>query len=94
MASPEEINADMLAFWNGQGGRTWVTRQKHTDTTLASVTDALLAFAAPRPGDLVLDVGCGCGGQKIMRPYIEYAERRLIWEHVSQHGDLPACNSE
>jgi len=62
MASPEEINTDMLAFWNGQGGRTWVTRQKHTDTTLASVTDALLAFAAPRPGELILDVGCGCGG--------------------------------
>lgn len=32
--------------------------------------------------------------QKIMRPYIEYAERRLIWEFVTQHGDLPACNSE
>ena len=32
MSGPEEINADMLAFWNGQGGRTWVARQAHTDT--------------------------------------------------------------
>jgi hypothetical protein len=32
--------------------------------------------------------------EKILRPYIEYAERRLIWEHVEQHGELPACNSE
>lgn len=32
--------------------------------------------------------------EKIIRPYIEYAERRLIWEHVEKHGDLPACNSE
>ncbi len=31
---------------------------------------------------------------KILRPYIEYAERRLIWEHVEKFGDLPACNSE
>jgi hypothetical protein len=31
---------------------------------------------------------------RIMRPYIEYAERRLIWEYVEKHGDLPACNSE
>ncbi len=68
MASPEEINADMLAFWNGQGGRTWVTRQQHTDTTLASVTKALLAFAAPRTGDLILDIGCGCGA-----PTLEFA---------------------
>lgn len=61
MASPEEINADMLAFWNGQGGRTWVDRQAHTDITLSSVTRALLAFAAPCTGERVLEVGCGCG---------------------------------
>ena len=46
MAAPEEINADMLAFWNGKGGDIWVARQAHTDITLAPVTDALLAFAA------------------------------------------------
>src|SRR5215469_7781031 len=61
MPSPDEVNADMLAFWDGQGGRTWVARQAHTDTTLTPVTEALLAFAAPRPGERVLDVGCGCG---------------------------------
>ena len=52
MATPQEINADMLAFWNGKGGDTWVARQVHTDITLAPVTDALLAFAAPRTGEL------------------------------------------
>ena len=25
------------------------------------MTKALLAFAAPRPGERVLDIGCGCG---------------------------------
>src|SRR5215469_7378120 len=57
----EEINADMLAFWNGKGGHTWVARQEHTDITLAPVTDALLDFAAPRAGERVVDIGCGCG---------------------------------
>jgi SAM-dependent methyltransferase len=61
MATPEEINADMLAFWDGQGGRTWVERQANTDTTLLPVTKALLDFAAPKSGERVLDVGCGCG---------------------------------
>ena len=61
MADPEQINADMLSFWNGQGGHIWVARQAHTDITLAPVTDALVDFAAPRAGELVLDVGCGCG---------------------------------
>lgn len=68
MASAEEINADMLAFWNGQGGRTWVERQAHTDTTLALVTQALLDFAAPAGGEHVLDIGCGCGA-----PTLEFA---------------------
>jgi precorrin-6B methylase 2 len=38
-----------------------VARQEHTDVTLAPVTEALLAFAAPRSGERMLDVGCGCG---------------------------------
>ena len=31
---------------------------------------------------------------EVLRPYIAYAERRLIWEFVRVHGRLPACNSE
>jgi SAM-dependent methyltransferase len=68
MASPDEINTDMRAFWNGPGGHTWVARQAHTDITLTPVTEALLTFAAPRSGERVLDVGCGCGG-----PTLEFA---------------------
>jgi SAM-dependent methyltransferase len=61
MLTPQEINADMHSFWNGNGGHTWVARQEHTDITLALTTEALLAFAAPRAGDRVADIGCGCG---------------------------------
>lgn len=32
--------------------------------------------------------------ENIMRPYIEYAERRLLWEHVARYGALPLCNSQ
>lgn len=28
-----------------------------------------------------------------LRPYIGYAERWMIWEHVKAHGALPVCNS-
>ena len=39
-----------------------------TDITLTPVTDALLGFAAPRTGERVVDIGCGCGA-----PTLEFA---------------------
>lgn len=53
-------------------------------------------FGADTSGLLVsvhLPDGIGDRSESL-RPYIAYAERKLIWEHVEEHGGLPACNSE
>jgi SAM-dependent methyltransferase len=65
MSDADAVNADMQSFWNGVGGHTWVARQAHTDITLQQVADALLAYAAPKKGESVLDVGCGCGASTL-----------------------------
>jgi SAM-dependent methyltransferase len=65
MTDPQDVNANQLAFWNGRGGHVWVGRQAHTDAVLAPVSEALLALAAPLPGERVLDVGCGCGASTL-----------------------------
>ena len=58
-------NADQIAFWSGSGGRRWVNRQEPWDLVLAPVTTLALERAAPRPGERVVDIGCGCGATTI-----------------------------
>jgi SAM-dependent methyltransferase len=57
----DERNADQIAFWNGPGGQHWVNRQETQDVVLAPVSAAAIARAAIRPGERVVDIGCGCG---------------------------------
>lgn len=54
-------NAEQIEQWNGEGGQRWVRAQARMDALMAPLTAALLERAAPRAGERVLDVGCGCG---------------------------------
>jgi SAM-dependent methyltransferase len=61
MAEAHELHAEQVAFWNGPGAERWVANQTRMDATLEEVLQAAVAHAAPREGEAVLDVGCGCG---------------------------------
>ncbi len=54
-------NAEQIEYWNGKVGETWVRMQDRMDLALTPVTAALLSLAAPKPGEHVLDIGCGSG---------------------------------
>lgn len=54
-------NADQITYWNDVAGAKWVDGQEELDQLMAPLTEALLEHAAPRPGEHVMDVGCGCG---------------------------------
>jgi ubiquinone/menaquinone biosynthesis C-methylase UbiE len=54
-------NAEQIEYWNGAVGERWVAFQDVLDAALKSISDAALAFAAAKPGERVLDIGCGCG---------------------------------
>lgn len=61
LIATDDRNSDQVAYWNGPAGERWRARQQDQDTLLAPVADLLLRRAAPSPGEVVIDVGCGCG---------------------------------
>ncbi len=56
-----DSNAEQIEYWNGAAGERWAAFQPVLDRALAAISDAVLAFAAGRPGERVLDIGCGTG---------------------------------
>ena len=58
-------NAAQSEYWNASAGQRWTDYQEHQDQVLRPVSDRLIAVAGPKPGDRVIDVGCGCGATTI-----------------------------
>lgn len=56
-----EANAEQRARWNDVIGPRWVAVTSEIDAELTEVTDLALAHAAPRPGEVVLELGSGAG---------------------------------
>ena len=83
-------NAEMARYWTEDGGPNWVRDEAMYDLMLTPFNDALLDALDPRPGERILDVGCGFGstalaaaargadvhGVDISPPMIERARER------------------
>ena len=55
------LNAEQLAYWDGDAGTTWVRNQTHLDQLLSPFTQAMMVGAGQVSGKKILDLGCGCG---------------------------------
>jgi SAM-dependent methyltransferase len=58
-------NSAQAEYWNASAGQKWTDYQEHQDQVLRPVSERLIAAAAPKPGERVIDVGCGCGATTI-----------------------------
>ena len=57
----ETANAGQIAFWNGKVGEMWTADWRHRDRMHAGLAAHAMAAAGFRPGERVIDIGCGCG---------------------------------
>jgi len=65
-----QTNQEQIRFWNEQGGPRWVRRQQQLDAQIQALGRVAMQRADIKPGEHVLDVGCGCG-----QTALELAER-------------------
>jgi ubiquinone/menaquinone biosynthesis C-methylase UbiE len=64
--STMSVNQAQIDFWNGPTGQKWAKHQTDMDRNLADIAVASLALADARPGERVLDIGCGNGSTTLM----------------------------
>lgn len=55
------VNQAQIDFWNGPTGEKWARYQTDMDRNLADIGAAAMALADARPGERVLEIGCGNG---------------------------------
>ena len=54
-------NSQQSEAWNGVMGNSWASFQDALDEMMSPVTAKLIEVAKIKPGERVLDIGCGCG---------------------------------
>jgi ubiquinone/menaquinone biosynthesis C-methylase UbiE len=55
------VNQEQALRWSGESGRRWIAQRERHAAVRKRLLPHLWRAAALKPGDTVLDVGCGCG---------------------------------
>ena len=57
----EGPNSGQIAYWNASAGETWAALQARLDRQIEPLGAQAMRALAPRDGEAIVDIGCGCG---------------------------------
>lgn len=57
----DQPNVGMAEFWNGNGGKNWVSRETRLESSLKVFGQQAINAGSISPGQRILDIGFGCG---------------------------------
>lgn len=77
-------NEEQATYWNGARGQSWVQRAEQFDAQLEVYRDRAIEAADLRPGDVVLDIGCGAGATTLRAGDLVGADGRCIGLDISE----------
>lgn len=76
-------NTDQITLWNKDLGQRWVREQARLDASIAPFGAAALKVAAAQSGELILDIGCGCGDTSLLLAQAAAPGGRVLGVDVS-----------
>jgi SAM-dependent methyltransferase len=74
-------NQAQADYWSSKSGQKWILFESELDQVFSAVDEVLIERAAPRPGECVLDIGCGTG-----------ATTRAFAPHIAPRGEIFAVD--
>jgi SAM-dependent methyltransferase len=83
MPEPPLLNAAQIELWNGRGGEIWTRLQARLDALFEPLTAALLSAAAIKPGESLVEIGCGCGDLTLFAAQALGAAGRIVAVDIS-----------
>jgi len=76
-------NAEQIEYWNGQAGENWTDRNAEMDAMLRPLGATAIERAAPKKGERILDIGCGCGGTTLDMVELVGSDGRVVGVDIS-----------
>lgn len=77
-------NAAQIVFWNEAGGAAWAGAAEALERQILPLGEAALAALGPRPGERILDVGCGAGATSLALAEAVGPSGRVVGVDVSR----------